>query len=68
LAQIYLGSLDDKTTPTAIREALKQFQKQTLESSEDEKVDVLDQAYTQAMERINAQKAGLRELAKKVLS
>jgi ankyrin repeat protein len=68
LAQIYLSSLDDKTTATAVREALKQFQKQTPESSEDEKINILDQAYTEAMERINGQKAGLRELAMKVLS
>ncbi|KAH7231610.1 nucleoside phosphorylase domain-containing protein [Fusarium redolens] len=68
LAQIYLGSLDDKQTPKAIKTALKQFEKQSPGSDEDREPDVLAQAYTQAMGRINDHKPGLQNLAKKVLS
>ncbi|RDW85168.1 hypothetical protein BP6252_02758 [Coleophoma cylindrospora] len=68
LAQIYLSSLDDKTTPRAVRTALMQFRKQIPGSSEDQKREVLDKAYNDAMERINAQKLGFRRLAQKVLS
>ncbi|RYP44175.1 hypothetical protein DL768_009323 [Monosporascus sp. mg162] len=68
LAQIYLNSLDDKTTPRAVRRALKQLQKQIPESNEDQKREVLDQAYEDTMERINGQKPGFRRLAEKVLS
>ncbi|KAI9781882.1 MAG: hypothetical protein M1839_005676 [Geoglossum umbratile] len=68
LAQIYLSSLDDKCTPKAIRNALKDFQKQSPRSGEDKKVQILDHAYKQAMERINRQKLGLKDLAKRVLS
>ncbi|KAL1856463.1 hypothetical protein Daus18300_010730 [Diaporthe australafricana] len=68
LAQLYLGSLDDKPTVKAIRSALRQFQKQNWGTSEDQKLEVLCRAFDQAMERINGQKAGFRELAKKVLS
>ncbi|KAK3941050.1 hypothetical protein QBC46DRAFT_363710 [Diplogelasinospora grovesii] len=68
LAQIYLNSLDDKTTARAVRIALKQLQKQILGSNEDQKREVLNQAYKDAMERINGQKPSFRRLAKKVLS
>ena len=68
MAQIYLSSLDDKTTPSAVRKALKQLRKQSPESSEDQKREVLDQAYHDAVERINGQKKGFRELAWNVLS
>ncbi|KAH7142702.1 hypothetical protein B0J13DRAFT_503042, partial [Dactylonectria estremocensis] len=68
LAQIYLDSLDDKTTPRAVRRALKKLQKQSPASSEDQKHEVLNQAYKDAMERINRQKLGFRRLAEKVLS
>jgi hypothetical protein len=67
LAQIYPGSLDDKQTPKAIRNALKDFQKQSPGLGEDEKVQVLTHAYEQVMERINGQKLGLKELASQVL-
>jgi hypothetical protein len=68
LAQIYIGSLDDKCTPKAIRNALKLFRKQSPGSDEDKKDQVLAHAYEQAMERINGQKPGLKDLAKRVLS
>ena len=44
------------------------FQKQSPGSSEDQKREVLDRAYREAMERINRQKLGYRRLAEKVLS
>jgi Ankyrin repeats (3 copies)/Ankyrin repeat len=67
LAQIYLGSLDDKPTPKAIRNALKDLQTKGQGLGEEEKVRILGQAYEQAMERINGQKPGLKELATRVL-
>jgi hypothetical protein len=65
--QIYLSSLDDKLTPRAIRNALEGFQTKSQGSGEEEKVRILAQAYEEAMERINGQKAGLKDLAKRVL-
>jgi ankyrin repeat protein len=68
LAQLYLGSLEDKTTVKAMKSALKQFQKKPQGSSENNNLEVLSLAYEQAMERINAQKEGFQLLAKNVLS
>lgn len=68
LAQIYLGSLDDKLTLNDIRSALEVFRKQGQGLDEDQKVRVLGQAYEQAIERIKGQKLGLKNLAMKVLS
>ncbi|KAF9780340.1 hypothetical protein IL306_000625 [Fusarium sp. DS 682] len=70
LAEIYLGLLDDKVTPRAIRKAVQGFQKQGPASSEDTdaKVQVLAHAYRQAMERINGQKPGRKKLAMDVLA
>ncbi|KAH7078139.1 hypothetical protein BKA63DRAFT_489625 [Paraphoma chrysanthemicola] len=68
LAQIYLGLLDDKLTLNDIRSALDVFRKQRQGLGDDQKVRILAQAYEQAMERINGQKLGLKNLAMKVLS
>jgi hypothetical protein len=68
LAQIYLGSLDDKTTQRAVRSALMQFRRQSPGSSGEQKREVLDKAYKDVMERINGQQPGFRRLAEKVLS
>ncbi len=70
LAYVYLRSLEDKTTTKAIRNALRQFTRQAPKgpSSEGSKVQILSRAYDYAMERINGQSAGFRELAMKVLS
>ncbi|RFU31833.1 hypothetical protein B7463_g4512, partial [Scytalidium lignicola] len=68
LAQLYLSSLEDKTTVKAIRSALKQFQKQIQKSNEDKKLEILSLAYEQTMEKINGQQEGFQLLAKKVLS
>jgi hypothetical protein len=65
LAQIYLGSLDDKTTPRAVRSALMQFRRQSPGSSEDQKREVLDTAYKDVMQRINRQQPGFRRLAER---
>ncbi|KAI0157927.1 ankyrin repeat-containing domain protein [Hypoxylon sp. FL1284] len=67
LAQIYLYSLDDKTTPRAVKNTLAQLRERSSESSEDQR-NVLDRAYEDAMERINEQKPGFRILANKALS
>ncbi|KAI1359875.1 hypothetical protein F5Y08DRAFT_318569 [Xylaria arbuscula] len=66
LAQIYLGSLNDKLTPKAVRKALTHFKQQT--HTEDQKLQLLTKAYDQAMNRINGQELGFQELAKKTLS
>ncbi|RMJ13402.1 hypothetical protein CDV36_006950 [Fusarium kuroshium] len=68
LAQIFLDSLDDKLTPKSIRSGLKDFQKHSKGSGEAGKAQALDFAYEQAMERINSQKPGLREIALQVLA
>ncbi|CAF3544215.1 unnamed protein product [Fusarium graminearum] len=68
LAQLYLGLLGDKLTLNDIRSAIETFQKQSQRSGEDQKVQVLARAYGQAMERINGQMPGKKELAMKVLS
>lgn len=68
MAQIYLSSLDDRPTPKAIRNALKDLQKQSPGWGENKKLQILAHAYEQAMERISGQKLGLKELAMQVLS
>ncbi|KAF5227359.1 hypothetical protein FAUST_11836 [Fusarium austroamericanum] len=68
LAQLYLGLLGDKLTLNDIRSAMETFQKHSQRSGEDQKVQVLARAYGQAMERINGQMPGKKELAMKVLS
>ncbi|KAK2794086.1 hypothetical protein FQN52_009168 [Onygenales sp. PD_12] len=67
LAQLYFDSLEDKTNPKAVRGALKSFQKQNADLAKDGRSFVLDNAYEQAMERINGQKQGFRELAMSTL-
>ncbi|GAW25117.1 putative ankyrin repeat protein [Rosellinia necatrix] len=68
LAQLYLRLLEDKTTERTVRKTINQFQKQTSESSEVQKLKALGQAYDQTMDRINKQKQGLKELANNVLT
>ena len=67
MAQIYLTSLDDKPTTKAIKNALKDFQTKSQGLGEEEKVRILARAYEQTMERINGQKPGLMDLAKRAL-
>jgi ankyrin repeat protein len=68
LAAIYLGSLNDKTTPKKVRAALADYQKQRSGSGEDQKVHQLAKAYDQAMERISGQEPGFWKLAKEALA
>lgn len=68
LAQIYLSSLSDKPTAKSVKNSLKQFRKQNQGSSEAQKLEVLGHAYDEAMERINGQMSGFRDLAMKVLA
>jgi hypothetical protein len=68
LAQIYFKLLDDKLTVTAIRNTLKQFQKQDRGSPKKQKREVLGQAFDKTMERINRQKEGCQSLAIKALA
>ncbi|RYP92526.1 hypothetical protein DL770_001392 [Monosporascus sp. CRB-9-2] len=67
-SQLYLSSLEDKLTPNAIRSGLEGFRKQGQGSSDDEKFQLLADAYERTMERVNRQKAGCKKLAMMVLS
>ena len=68
LAQLYLGSLNDKLTPTAVRNVLKQVRKQARDSSDEKKLGILTKVYDQTMERIRGQKDRFRNLAEQALS
>jgi hypothetical protein len=68
LAQIYLNSLNDKYTLKAIRNTLKQFKNQGQGLDEDKKLEALAHAYEEAMNRINRQNSGSRQLGQNVLS
>jgi ankyrin repeat protein len=61
LAQLYFGSLTDKTTSKAVRLALEKLPKGSAP-------DVLDTTYNEVMQRIDDQPTGFRELGRKVLS
>ncbi|KAI0883266.1 uncharacterized protein GGS22DRAFT_195456 [Annulohypoxylon maeteangense] len=67
LSQIYFDSLKAKTTPKAIRKALRGFQRENQEPGEDKKLQVLSQAYDDAMDRIKGQGQGFKDLAFQVL-
>jgi cell division septal protein FtsQ len=54
-----MDSLIDRTTPKAMKQALKRLPKGS---------EALDKAYDKALERVEAQKEGFRELATQVLS
>ncbi|KAM0461024.1 hypothetical protein ACHAO4_001823 [Trichoderma viride] len=69
LAQLYLNSLKDKTSPKQITSALELFKKQSqLGLGEDKKREILEKAYEQAMDRITSQMPGLQVLGKKTLA
>ena len=59
LAQLHMDSLGDKTNPKAIKTSLANLPKGS---------GALDVAYKQAMQRIEDQRPGFRELAKRTLS
>lgn len=58
LAQLHLDSLTDKTSLKAIKRSLQALPKGS---------DALDIAYEQSMQRIDAQKPGFRDLAKRAI-
>ena len=69
LAQLYLMSLEDKTTVKAVKKALSHFTKCTQKASTEEaKTEILALAYDQAVERIQSQREGFRQLAQRVLA
>ncbi|KAK0703024.1 hypothetical protein B0T26DRAFT_744167 [Lasiosphaeria miniovina] len=68
LAQIYLQSLDDKTKPKAVKNALRQFQNQMPGSSEERKREILDQAYDDTLRRIQEQRPNFQQIAMKALA
>ena len=59
LAQLHMDSLADKTSPKTIKKSLEDLPKGS---------DALDVAYEQAMRRIEDQKPGFSDLAKRTLS
>ncbi|KAK1242838.1 hypothetical protein MKX08_005650 [Trichoderma sp. CBMAI-0020] len=67
LAKIYLDTLVDKVTIADVREAVAQLPKQATGSGEDQRLEILNQAYEFAWERIIGQKAGFRNIATRVL-
>ncbi|KAK7431993.1 hypothetical protein QQZ08_001613 [Neonectria magnoliae] len=68
LAHLYLNSLEDIFEVPKIRKALVNMQKQSQRSSDEDRAELLASAYDQIMDRINGQKRGNRELAKRILS
>ncbi|KAL1835780.1 hypothetical protein VTJ49DRAFT_6085 [Mycothermus thermophilus] len=68
LAHLFLQSLTDKLTITAIRKALAQLRRQRSASAGEQRLALLSLAYDSAMERINGQMDGHRALAHHVLS
>ncbi|KAF5125128.1 Ankyrin repeat domain-containing protein 50 [Metarhizium anisopliae] len=67
LAKIYLDFLEDKLTPKAITNALDKFQGRSWGSDSYDRSQVLANAFDDAMQRVNAQSPGRRELALQVL-
>ncbi|OPB44314.1 hypothetical protein A0O28_0026320 [Trichoderma guizhouense] len=64
LAQLYLGSLEDKISPKEMRQALERIK---LQGQKDSKFEILHDAYDDTVERIKSQKNGFRRLAEKTL-
>ncbi|KAL2846029.1 hypothetical protein BJX68DRAFT_129232 [Aspergillus pseudodeflectus] len=56
-------------TPRAMRNALDELQRRAQgKSGDDHRMQLLSEAYDQAMERINSQREGYRKLARNALS
>jgi hypothetical protein len=68
LAQLYLGILEDKVSPKAMKQALTKFQCISLEKTEDQKFKILQAIYDDTMTRIKQQKPGFCHLATSALS
>ncbi|CAG9956662.1 unnamed protein product [Clonostachys rosea f. rosea IK726] len=67
LAQVYVGFLKDKMTPNDVRASLAMFRNQGQTRGEDGQVQLLCHVYSQAIQRINSQLEGFKNLAMKVL-
>ncbi|KAJ4165959.1 hypothetical protein NW765_007185 [Fusarium oxysporum] len=68
LAQFYLRSLEDKTTPRELTDALKLYQDRADRKENDQNFDMLAEAYDEVMVRINRQNANFKRRAHQVLS
>jgi ankyrin repeat protein len=68
LAQFYLTSLEDKTTPREIKDALRVFQDRAERKDHDRNLDMLAEAYDEVMTRIDQQGENYRRKAHQVLS
>ncbi|KAJ4013667.1 hypothetical protein NW761_013320 [Fusarium oxysporum] len=68
LARFYLRSLECKTTPRELMDALKLFQNRAERKDHDQGVDMLAEAYDEVMDRINQQSEGYRRKAYQVMS
>ena len=66
LAHLFFESLKDKVSAKLIRETSKELQNDL--QGKEPKLALLRRAYDNAMERINGQPAGYKELANHVLS
>ncbi|KAI3587249.1 hypothetical protein IWW34DRAFT_839505 [Fusarium oxysporum f. sp. albedinis] len=68
LAQFYLRSLEDKTTPKELTDALKLYQDRADRKENDQNFDMLAEAYDEVMVRINRQNANFKRRAHQILS
>ncbi|UKZ64327.1 uncharacterized protein TrAtP1_005545 [Trichoderma atroviride] len=68
LAQLYLGTLEDRVTPREMKQSLKKFQQRSQDQREDQKLEVLRAVYDDTIKRIKEQKPGFRHLATSALS
>ncbi|PQE22577.1 hypothetical protein CJF31_00001496 [Rutstroemia sp. NJR-2017a BVV2] len=68
LAHLYMDGLTDKTNPKALRSALKSFMEDSTVSRDGGRSKALDHAYEDAMDRINHQKGGFKNLGVQILS
>lgn len=68
LAKFFLSSLADKITIADVREAIAQLPTHLPGTREDQRLIILDQEYDSAWMRINQQKEGFRNIAKRVLA
>jgi hypothetical protein len=68
LAQLYVDSLAYKTTPKAIKFALRKLEKTSEVQDDNKESKALDSAYLQAMEQIQVQSPKHQELAMQALS
>ncbi|KAF4332120.1 hypothetical protein FBEOM_14088 [Fusarium beomiforme] len=68
LANLYLHSLRDKTSPRDVREALEQFKDKAKKKDNNHEFDILGEVYKDTMERVKEQHPDHRSLAFRVLT